>query len=644
MKELYHGSAYYPEQWGLEYLDQDIAYMKELGLNNVRMMEFAWSVIEKEEGKFDFSLFDAVIDKLHENAISVMLCTPTATPPRWFTLKYPDSLVVDKEGKTLHHGSREHVCMNHPALIEKSKIITRKIAEHYAKHPAIMGYQLHNEPGMPTNQCYCESCKNAWGKYLQARYKTVENLNDKWGNNVWSFTYPTFESVPQPLVTPYLHSASHTSCYRQFASQTMSNFLTTQAEIIREYTSVPICTNVSRTFDIDFDTVFECLDFVGLDDYSTFDGFPDSMLNYDRFRNGYKKPYYVVETPPTSGGNIVEVLPFHHKHYVQTLATTCALGGGMGFNYWTFKQPYGGAELGHGHIVSACGKPSPAFQNVKEASQSLKKYADFIDRSKICKAKVAFVYSDVSNIFSQTENYKEFHYYIDALNSYRNLVKTCVYRDVLTEKCDFTGYDVIYAPYVITVSDTLLEKLKQSAQAGATVIFGAYTGTRTQEHTVSKESVLAGIETVNPNPALYFTQLKGQGDIQGFGATSTLKGHTAVFNVSQNSKASICGGYCDGLSVVEEVPVGKGKFVYAIFKPDDVFEVNMLQRYIDEKSLRTISFDYGIAYFMRDMDGKLCHCFTNMDRETRVLHTPKQVALQSGETIIIDETGGIIEV
>ena len=644
MKEIYHGSAYYPEQWGLQYVEQDIAYMKALGLNNVRMMEFAWSVIEPQEGKFDFSLFDAVIDKLHQNGISVMLCTPTATPPRWFTLKYPNSLVVDKDGKALEHGSREHVCMNHPAYIKKSAIITREIAKRYANHPAVMGYQLHNEPGSPTNQCYCESCKKAWGKYLKDRYKTVENLNEKWCNTVWSFAYPTFESVPQPTATPYLHSASHTSCYRSFASQTMCNFLTAQAEIIRQYTNVPLCTNVSRTFDVDFDKIFENLDFVGIDDYSGFGGFPDAILNYDRFRNGYKKPYYVVETPATSGGNIVEVLPFHHKHYVQALATTCALGGGMGFNYWPFKQAYGGSEMGHGHIVSACGKPSPGFVNVKEVSASLQKHAKFLNDTKISKAKVALVYSDISNVFSQTENYKEFHYYLDVVNSYRNLVKTCVYRDVLTEKDNFDGYEVIYAPYVITVSDALMEKLTKVANDGATVIFGAYTGTRTQEHTVSRESVLAGIEKANPNPALYFAQLQGQGNIQGFNTATKMNGHVAVFDTSANSKATIDGGYCDGLSAVEEVAVGKGKFVYAIFKAEDAFEQNMLKHYIDEKTETPTSFDYGIAYFVREAGNKMYHCFTNMDKETRFVNAPKKVALQSGETVILDNDGNKVEV
>lgn len=639
MKELYHGTAYYPEQWSVECVEQDIAYMKELGLNNVRMMEFAWSTIEKREGEFDFSLFDTVIEKLYKNGISVVLCTPTATPPRWFTLKHPDSLVVDKDGKALQHGSRAHVCINHPAFREKSRIITQKIAEHYEKNPAIIGYQLHNEPGMPISQCYCESCRKEWGKYLQGRYKTIENLNEKWGNTVWSFEYPTFESVPQPMATPYLHSTSHTSAYRQFFSQAISNFLTEQAEILRKYTSVPLCTNIGRVFEIDFDKVFENLDFVGIDDYTTFDSFPDAMLNCDRFRNGYKTPFWVLETPPTSGGNIVEVSPFHHEHYIQALASMYVFGGGMGFNYWQFKQSYGGAELGHGHIVSACGKPTLAFKNVKEVSQAFEKYAHFLNNSTIRKAKVAFVYSDVSNLFSQTENYKEFNYYADALNSYRNLVKTGVYRDVLTEKDDFTGYDLIYAPYVITVSDVLLEKLTKAAKDGATVIFGAYTGTRTQEHTVSRESVLGAIESQNENPALYFAQLKGQGSISGFSAETDLQGHVAVFNISKNSKAIIKDGFCKGLSAVEEISVGKGKFVYAVFKANDSFERNMLNHYMEEKGAYKPSFDFGITYFVREMDGEVYHCFTNLDKVPRKLYLPKEVLLSSGETVVLKSNG-----
>ena len=304
-KQLWHGAAYYPEQWQESDIDQDIAYMKTLGLNNVRMMEFAWSILEPTEDTFDFSLFDRVIEKLYVNGISTILGTPTATPPRWFTLKYPDSLYVNQNLQPLGHGSREHVCLNNDDFIERTKILIQKIAEHYAKNPAVIAYQVHNEPNCPVHECFCIDCQRKWSNYLRKRYKTIENLNQKWGTEVWSTKYPSFESMIPPLPTPYLHSTSLLSVYRQYNYENVAGYLSLQAEILRKYSDKPICTNVFRPFEMDFDSAFENLDFVGLDEYSTEGEYPESTLNFDRVRNTCKNPFFIIETPPTSGGTIV---------------------------------------------------------------------------------------------------------------------------------------------------------------------------------------------------------------------------------------------------------------------------------------------------------------------------------------------------
>lgn len=49
-KPPYLGSAYYPECWPLEQVDQDIELMLEAGLNVARIAEFAWSSMEPHEG------------------------------------------------------------------------------------------------------------------------------------------------------------------------------------------------------------------------------------------------------------------------------------------------------------------------------------------------------------------------------------------------------------------------------------------------------------------------------------------------------------------------------------------------------------------------------------------------------------------
>ena len=51
MKKLYHGSCYYPELWPEADLERDIAEMQRLGLNYVRIGEFAWSKMEPDEGR-----------------------------------------------------------------------------------------------------------------------------------------------------------------------------------------------------------------------------------------------------------------------------------------------------------------------------------------------------------------------------------------------------------------------------------------------------------------------------------------------------------------------------------------------------------------------------------------------------------------
>ena len=46
------GAAYYPEQWPKDQWEGDFAKMKALGVNTVRMTEFAWSSIESVPGRF----------------------------------------------------------------------------------------------------------------------------------------------------------------------------------------------------------------------------------------------------------------------------------------------------------------------------------------------------------------------------------------------------------------------------------------------------------------------------------------------------------------------------------------------------------------------------------------------------------------
>ena len=47
------GVDYYPEHWDEKLWEQDADLMQKSGVKLVRMAEFAWSVMEPKEGKYD---------------------------------------------------------------------------------------------------------------------------------------------------------------------------------------------------------------------------------------------------------------------------------------------------------------------------------------------------------------------------------------------------------------------------------------------------------------------------------------------------------------------------------------------------------------------------------------------------------------
>ena len=121
MKKFYIGAAYYPELWDKSEIDKDIKLMKEYGMNCMRVGEFAWSNMEPREGEYNFELFKYVVDKLYENGIYTIICTPSCTPPRWVFEKYPDAMRVKSKDyieyqEKVH--ARVHPCKSHKGMRE----------------------------------------------------------------------------------------------------------------------------------------------------------------------------------------------------------------------------------------------------------------------------------------------------------------------------------------------------------------------------------------------------------------------------------------------------------------------------------------------------------------------------------------------
>lgn len=99
MDKLRYGVAYYDEYMPYDRLHKDIEMMKAAGINTVRIAESTWSTHEPQNGVFDFSSVDRVLDAMHEAGIDVIVGTPTYAVPTWMVKQHPDILATTAFGK-----------------------------------------------------------------------------------------------------------------------------------------------------------------------------------------------------------------------------------------------------------------------------------------------------------------------------------------------------------------------------------------------------------------------------------------------------------------------------------------------------------------------------------------------------------------
>ena len=111
-----YGGDYYPEQWkeAKDILQEDLSLMKKAHCNTVTLGVFAWSELEPEEGEYDFSFLDEMIDQIGKNGGNVILATPSGARPHWLADKYPEVMRTMENGMRRRFGNRHNIATRRP--------------------------------------------------------------------------------------------------------------------------------------------------------------------------------------------------------------------------------------------------------------------------------------------------------------------------------------------------------------------------------------------------------------------------------------------------------------------------------------------------------------------------------------------------
>lgn len=621
-KKLYHGTAYYPELWNDEQIiEQDIRLMKEAGMNVVRIGEFAWSTLEKEQGNIDIRFFVDIINRLYENGIETVMCTPTPTPPIWLSHGHPERMFVDANGKVMGHGSRQHVCTNNAFFRERAAIITEHIAKAVGSLPGVIGWQIDNEFKAHVAACMCETCKSLWHQWLQNRYGSIDRLNEAWGTQIWSEYYLAFEQVPQPGPAPFLHNSSLSTMYQLFSMEKIAEFSDEQAHIIRQYSNAPTTHNSSVAFHVDNERLFKNLDFASFDTYANYDNTPAYLINCDLWRNFKKgKDFWIMETSPSYSASLESYAMPHPNGYLKAEAVAAYALGAEAFCYWLWRQQRTGCEQPHGSVISAWGKPTVGFQNVIEVEQARKEIESIILSSRPSQAEVAMTYSDRSKAFLQTEPHRKLNHRGLVSAFYERILSMGIHRDVIPEGTELDGYKLLFTPFIHYLSSDYIERAQAFVQNGGIWVVGPLTGGRTENHTIHTDAALGELEHLAGIETLFNYPMEGTGTIgQAFGVSAPLGMWSSVFEPKEALAIGVLEeGLTPGKAFITEHQLGKGKIVMLGSMPMGEDGDVMLKKLIDHYAvdahvrLRT-DVTVGTIVAPRQGDGYHLWIIINMD-------------------------------
>lgn len=475
-----YGGDWNPEQWPEEVWAQDVALMREAGVNQVSIGIFSWSMLEPVEGVFEFGWLDRALDLLAGNGVGALLATPTASPPPWFGHTYPEALPVDADGRRLHHGSRQGFCPSSPIYREKALRVVERLGERYRGHPALRMWHVHNEYGCHNARCYCDASAAAFRDWLRRRYGTLEALNDAWGTAFWSQRYSAWEQILPPRATPSFTNPGQQLDFRRFSSDALLDLYRAERDLLaRLAPGVPATTNMmaGAHWDIDYHSFAREVDVIATDHYLIGpDPHIDLAFAADYARSlGGGRPWLLMEHS-TSAVNWQPVNRAKKpgemiRNSVQHLAR-----GADAIMFFQWRASRAGAEKWHSGMVPHSGTDTKIWREVTGLGALLGAAAEVAGST--VRADVAILL-DHSSVWAQdhpaqptgelrpVELIKRWH---------AELWRQGVTCDVVHPESDLSGYRLVLAPALYLVSDDGAAALERFVAGGGTALVGPYSG------------------------------------------------------------------------------------------------------------------------------------------------------------------------
>jgi len=408
------GVTYYPDQWPQDTWDETFRQIKAAGFNIVRFGEMAWDWLEPSPGKFSFKELDKAMDLCQKHGLKVLLGIPTSQVPPWFHRKFPGSQPVAQDG-TLYpeYGPRPNICKDNSNYRRLATRLATKIAARYAKHPALFGWQLDNEPVYPpldhttsNDYCHCEHSRKAFIAWAKNKYGSVKNINEAWGMKFWTNTLAEYDDIrtPKAGIWEAVPPAVFLDWFR-FKTESIKSWIEHLAALVRKVDKkhkvgtngfVGICTRTPE-----HNLIPANLDWYGLDVYPTGGKMDKHGLAFildlwRSFTRGTRAEFHITELQ--GGQNVRWGNPkYVEGSEIKGWVDSALKHGAKAILFHAWRPPLFGAETGGFGILKADGSSTKRLEAIKSIAKQRISNIEF----RISNIAIAFLRS------SEVQTYQE---------------------------------------------------------------------------------------------------------------------------------------------------------------------------------------------------------------------------------------------